>query len=225
MTEGPMELQVAMSYLQDIDKDIERIKAEPNVFDRETLAKEPQKDIALANRELDKLAAQGWDVTKARSNVFFQEGRLAYAIAVNELATGSQRNKAAQCFEKSIQLSPSPEAYYNLGLTYALLNRKSSAIEAFSKVEQFGDTRLIIEAKKEIGRLDPKGRIEAATLANAGQVRSVAVGGHQINVAKKPHWGFIIGGIVALLFSTSYSIMLLIGLGLIGWGIFKGKPD
>jgi len=225
----PIELQVALSYLDDIDGQIERrIKSEThNVLIRAQAAQGIQKgDLALAHRELDKLAAQGVEVKTARSMVFFKEGLLAYAVATaGGPETGDQTKwlkKAAEAFQKSIHEDPDAEAYYNLGLVYKLLNRKSSALEAFHQAEQDSDPELSLRARKEIGRLDPDGKMQrSGTSPAASGNGGVAVAGP----SKKPHWGFIGWGIGSILFAWIHPFLFFSGAGLIAWGVFKGKPD
>ncbi len=225
----PRELQVALSYLDDIDGQIERrVKSKTdNVLIRAQAAQEIQKgDLALAHRELDKLATQGVEVKPARSMVFFKEGLLAYAVATSGgPETGDQTrwlNKAAEAFQKSINEAPDAETYFNLGLVYKILKRKSSALEAFQQAEQSSDPELSLKARKEIGRLDPDGRMQGATTAPA----SSRSGGFAVaGPSKKPHWGFIGWGIGSILFAWIHPFLFFSGAGLIAWGVFKGKPD
>ena len=193
----PKEVEVALSYLDDVDEQIQRsIKTETrNVLIRAQAAQEIQRgDLALAHRELDKLQAAGTEpdaVAATRATAFFREGNLAWAVATSGGPdTGDQTKwlkKTAEAFEKSVQLSPTAAALYNLGLAYKLLNRKSSAVEAFRRAEQMGDPQLAMEAHKEITRLDPSGRMAAAPSASR-----VAGAGHAVvGPRKKPHWGFV----------------------------------
>lgn len=192
----PKELEIVHSYLSDVDEQIEeRIKSEPESIGRRIAAAQviQRGDLALAHRELDKLQAQGFDsdaIAATRSALFFKEGNLTWAVATSGGPnTGDQARwlkKTVEAFEKSIQLGPTAGAYYNLGLALKLLDRKSSAVEAFRKVEALGDPQLNMEAQKEIARLDPNGRIPSATPASGA--------GHAVaGRSKKPHWGSLVG--------------------------------
>ncbi len=224
----PKELEIVHSYLSDVDEQIEgRIKSEPESIGRRIFAaQEIQRgDLALAHRELDKLQAQGFDpdvIAATRSAVFFKEGNLTWAVATSGGPnTGDQTRwlkKTVEVFEKSLHLGPTAGAYYNLGLALKLLDRKSSAVEAFRNVEAMGDPQLSMEAHKEIARLDPNGRMTPA-LPTSGAGHAVA------GRSKKPHWGFIGWGIASILFAWIHPFLFFVGAGLVAWGAFKGRPD
>ena len=185
--------------------------------------------MALARREIEKAAAQGADpnaVAQVRVELLLKEADLAWAVATSGgVDTGDQKKwiiKAIDAYEKRLQFGPSAIAYYNVGLGYALLNRTSSAIAAFHQAEKLDDGPLSIKARKEIGRLDPSGKLEAKALATPAT--GSKSGGLHMAPGKKPLWKFIAGGAIVVMLFYKVVVLLLVGLALLAWGI-RGKAD
>jgi|GEM_PF-2925111 Tetratricopeptide repeat. len=234
-TDLPREIQIALSYLDDVEQQTERLRAQSDsIVARAARAREIQKgDLALAYQELQKLEARGVDVRLARSIVAFQEGNLCWAVACSSGLETSEHTrwteKAAQLFESSLQDEENGAAYYNLGLCYSLLNRKHSAIQAFRKAEACGSDQLSIDAAKEIRRLDPTGRITAEADARSAQSASVESGYSAAIARKRPNWdlaktgaGALVLGILTAGFLIGIPIAI-IGLGMLLWAFTLGQ--
>lgn len=176
----PREMQMVESYLEDIKRQVESLSHVNLPGEAEKQANSILKgDVALALKEIDKAAAKGLDVSGARALMLFEQAGLAMAVVFAEAdvafvnssggladvilkrvkmdSRGKKwTNKGIEWLRQSIQLDPAPEAYYNLGLFLTTLNKKDEAISAFRSAEQGSDTRISINASKEIARLEQK---------------------------------------------------------------------
>jgi tetratricopeptide (TPR) repeat protein len=83
------------------------------------------------------------------------EGRreaLALLAEGQEALRNGRVDEATKLLERSVELAPSPAAYYNLGQAYRKAGNKSAAVEAFRKaLELSPDFELAKQALREIG--------------------------------------------------------------------------
>ena len=159
MADTPKELKVALSYLEDVQKEITRISTQDNVVYRGQLADQlRQGDLALALAEIRKAEAKGHDVSKILAGAYFYEGLLCLRVASgpggnNQMYFEQWSRQAVNAFRRSIQVEPSPSAWFNLGLVYKELGHKSDALNAFREAEAGDDESIGVQASKEIGRI------------------------------------------------------------------------
>lgn len=224
--EPSRELQTALSFLDGVDRRIETMSGETQAQRRLDLAKKIlQEDIFLANRELDKLEARGVDVSAARSSVSFKEGNVWFAVSEGAAIPLRERRQpyvnAVVCYEKSLRLAESAEAYYNLGRCYEALQQTQAAIVAYRHSEQMGSYRLKLEATESIQRLDPNGRISATLQSDS---RSSCTGFIPIQTEYRFRfipvlWGAILTLIGLASFQYALGVALLLaGIGLVVYG-------
>jgi tetratricopeptide (TPR) repeat protein len=172
------EQQVAHSLLDDVDLKVDQFEQLPRQHQREKLAKEILKgDLARAKAQIDAAEARGEDVSIAKSRVLFTEGCVYRSVAESEeidsLFTSIIINKwmrkkylqnyinkwagqALDCFNRSIQASPTQAAYYNQGLCFWYLERKQEAANAFNLAQQGEDSDISMQAAKAIARMNEK---------------------------------------------------------------------
>jgi len=159
MAETPRELKVAMSYLEDVDNQRERIKAMDNEYIAQDRANELiTGDLSLARKEIEKAAAQGIDVTHARAFASYKEGRIATAVLASAHLDGGLikrwKKKAAEAFQAAVSLDPSPLYYYWLGLSLDALGQREQSLQALREAQKTDDQELSVEASKAIGRIE-----------------------------------------------------------------------
>lgn len=152
----PRELQVAMSYLDDVREQAREIAANDNEFISE---REAEKliagDLALAYQEIDKAAAQGHDVSSARQVAYFTEGNLCLDVVtgvqglIKEEIFTRWTQKAIDAFKKSLDAEPSPECWYNLGMAYAGLKQYGDALKAYREAQAGDDDRISVKVTRD----------------------------------------------------------------------------
>ena len=173
MADPDRTVNVVLSLLRDVIEERRQLRAEENVYTRERVVQDILKgDLAVAHRELDKLATAGLDASATRALVFFEEGALWMRVPPGT----TDRGFALRCYDraidaltKAIECNAGAEAYYNLGLALAARGRKEEALEALRQAEGSGDEELSVSAAKQIARLtQQKGGCFIATACYGG---------------------------------------------------------
>ena len=177
--EESKELQVAQSFLKDVQQKIDQFNQMSRQNEREKLAKQLLKgDLARANTEIDKATAKGEDTRAERAHSLFCEGLINLSVAespeikslftdiiVNPLMRNAYANNfikkwatpAVAAFQKSAELNPSFQAtYYNMGRAYFFLGNKAAATDAYTKAQKGDDKEVALEASKAISRMNEK---------------------------------------------------------------------
>ncbi len=172
-------LQVANSFLDDVQQQIDVFDRMDKQHEREKFAKQLLTgDLSRAQTKIDEAMARGEDVTYERSRAFFCEGLINLAVAespeiestftaviVNKQMRNAYLKKFLRkwaepsivAFEKSAQLLPTFQAtHYNMGRAYLLLENKPAATQAFTVAQQGDDQEVSMEAAKAIARMNEK---------------------------------------------------------------------
>lgn len=160
----PQQLQLAMSYLTDVEAQTQQISPNEHSIQRDDKANKIEKgDLARAFKEIEKAKTQGVsasDIAVVLSLAYFQKGMLAMAVLSGKLYEASTakkyKRKAEEAFTNSINSSPSAEAYYNLGLSHLSIKaavNKEAATAAFRQAAEL-DPALNIQVQKQIGQME-----------------------------------------------------------------------
>lgn len=224
------------SYLGQVDREIERVKnSDSDMESRSALAQAViDGPLALVRQEIRRLEAKGKDASAFVPAAWLQEGHLSWLVASAGNPTPVREQwlwRAAAAYENTAKLSPSPGVYLDLGRAYEWLAEDRRAAEAYwnAKRQEKADENIAEQADIALRRVDPTGsRQSAFEYAARAEDRPSDTPSPEPKEederkpppppAKQTQWGFIGAGAAVILLFSSYTIMILLGLGLIVWG-------
>jgi len=156
---APNALQVAQALLDDVAKGYsvarQRSASSPSRFLSDTTASLlVDRDLAAVNKELDRAAAAGIDVSGVRAAALLMEGRIARAVMDSRERSQPWWERAVRAIKASGELVPSAVTTYELGQAYVRLGMHAEAILAFGEAKASGDPNVAVEAAKAISRLE-----------------------------------------------------------------------
>jgi tetratricopeptide (TPR) repeat protein len=152
--------QTALSYLEDVEKQIERASEIENY----ATGVDRLKAIRLGDLQLARSEAAnttGSERNHVLAEIEFQDGMIDSAIAdqygkfyPNTKGDVRRHMRAAgEAFSRAIQYDSRPAFHYFLGVAHAAVGEKEAAIAAFQQAANGDDPKIAVEARKEIGRV------------------------------------------------------------------------
>ena len=226
-TESSIAFQTAMSYFEDIDREIDKLEQQQDHYiPRESGGKIIiDGDLQLAYSQImksephEKPALMGIYyscIGRIKTLIYIPQDKAARILSDRkDIRRDANKNMAdaAEAFSNAVAANPLPLYQYQLACTYLYLDRKAEAIQMFELVTDGSDQKLALEARKTIGRIGPVAPIESSSSSfnstdGVGFVRS-----------QRAQWDEIIKGGIALFFGIAL-FKIFIGIPLAIWGIW-----
>jgi hypothetical protein len=220
-TESSIAFQTAMSYFEDIDREIDKLDRHDHYIPRESDGKLIiDGDLQLVYAQIIKSEPHEQPILmgmyhcclgRIKTSIYIPKDKSARICSDNSLVRDAKKNmaEAAEAFSNAIAANPLPSYQHYLACTYLNLDRKSEAVQMFELVANGDNSKLALEARKTIGRIGPVAPVQSSSNGEGGGfVRS-----------QRAQWDEIIKGSIALFFGIALS-GIIIGIPLAIWGIW-----
>ncbi|HOF87254.1 MAG TPA: hypothetical protein PLZ36_03985 [Armatimonadota bacterium] len=141
------DLEVAMSFLDDIEKEFLRLlNSEKYFFGAHAVELLEQGDFILAMQRAKRAEKHGGDATAVHAAARELEGRIALSVeSTKDEEEVKWRDRAIQAFTEAVQLEPTAMRWYRLGVAHRYIK---DAIDCMRQAEALADGELKLKAAK-----------------------------------------------------------------------------